>query len=122
MEWVFDLYREPLRKASGIKKGEPDAEAMKGAFKQALDEGSIKVLVQEPWMGTIRFKTLAVHEATSDEAEKLFRNPMEYLREKYGGGKYKINFYHGMNFMATKNFKPEGEPLWRDLPEFDEEL
>ena len=37
--------------------------------------------------------------------------------ERYGGGKFKMNLHHGLHFVNTKNFKPEGAPRWKDAPE-----
>ena len=42
---------------------------------------------------------------------------LEYLFERYGGGKFKLNFHQGWHFVATQNFKPQGEPRWQDLPD-----
>lgn len=71
-------------------------------------------------MGTIRFKTLAAHSMDDPTIRGLFDNPMNFLLARYGGGKFKVNFYHGLNFIATKNFKPAGESLWPALPELIE--
>jgi hypothetical protein len=49
----------------------------------------------------------------------LINDPMSYLFERYGGGKFKLNFHEGWNFVATQNFKPEGEPRWVDVPGID---
>jgi hypothetical protein len=121
MDWVFELYQEYLLKEAKKAGISPTQTFLKEALRNALQEGSVKIMVQEPWMGTIRFKTLAHYPAVSEEAFSLYKNPMEYLRTQYGGGKFKINFYRGMHFIATKNFKPEGEPLWTELPEVVEE-
>ncbi len=48
-------------------------------------------------------------------------DPMGYLSERFGGGKFKVNFYRGMNFLATRNFKPEGEPKWMQMPELPDD-
>jgi len=43
---------------------------------------------------------------------------MAYLAKTYGHGKYKINLYHGMTFVATHNFRVEDETLpeqWRTI-------
>ncbi|MEK7285890.1 MAG: hypothetical protein AAB035_01130 [Nitrospirota bacterium] len=43
---------------------------------------------------------------------------MAYLAKTYGRGKYKINLYHGMTFVATHNFKVIDESLseiWREI-------
>ncbi len=115
MSWVFELYREYLENQQKTEK-RPNI-TLEQSFQEATEEGSLKILVQEPWMGTIRFKRLAIHPINSPEILPLYENPMEYLFHRFGGGKFKVNFYRGMSFIATKNFKPQGEPLWRDIPE-----
>ncbi|MDE0506222.1 MAG: hypothetical protein OXI86_19270 [Candidatus Poribacteria bacterium] len=74
--------------------------------------------MQEPIGNTVRFKALAFYHA--DEMGPLIENPMRYIKEHFGGGKFKINFYSGMQFIATINFKPEGPEIWRELPELSE--
>ena len=77
----------------------------------------VTVLVQEPWQGTVRFKGLARYYA--DEVGKLVAAPMLCLFEYFGGGKFKLNFHHGWNFVATVNFKLQGVPKWEDIPGID---
>ncbi len=77
------------------------------------------VLVQEPWLGTIRFKRLA--RLRADEMRPLLDAPEAYLRERFGGGKFKVNLHHGLHFVGTRNFKPDGPPRWRELPELAED-
>lgn len=118
--WVYELYQEYLIKEQKRAGRAADNEALLSLFQTLQQEGSLKILVQEPWMGTIRFKTLAGHAMTAPEIQGLYENPMEFLFHLYGGGKFKVNFYHGMNFVATKNFKPQGDSLWPALPEWVE--
>lgn len=80
---------------------------------------SCTLMVQEPWMGTIRFKRLL--RLRGDEMRPFFEDPEGFLRERFGGGKFKMNLHHGMNFVNTKNFKPEGPPRWQAVPELAEE-
>jgi hypothetical protein len=80
---------------------------------------SCTLMVQEPWQGTIRFKRLVRLQA--DAMRPFLEGPEAFLRERFGGGKFKVNFHHGMNFVSTKNFKPSGEPLWQELPELSED-
>jgi hypothetical protein len=47
----------------------------------------------------------------------LLMEPENFLLEHFGGGKFKLNFHQGLNFIATKNFKPQGEPKWKNLPD-----
>jgi len=28
-----------------------------------------------------------------------------------------MNLHHGMHFVNTKNFRPDGDPIWRNAPE-----
>jgi hypothetical protein len=30
-----------------------------------------------------------------------------------------MNLHHGLHFVNTRNFKPEGEPQWKDAPALD---
>jgi len=75
--------------------------------------------VQEPWMGTIRFKRLT--KLSAAEMDEFLEDPNRFIGNRFGGGKFKVNLHHGMHFVNTKNFKPEGPPLWKDLPELPEE-
>ena len=73
--------------------------------------------MQEPWQNSVRFKGLE-RGAVLDRMD-LIHDPMRYLAERYGGGKFKLNFHQGWQFVATQNFKPEGAPKWEDAPEID---
>ena len=118
MEWVWELYKGYVYKqlaAEGEK--DPSDEAVQRAFMKLLGESTVTVLVQEPWQNSVRFKALARYEW--NEMTELIRDPMTYLGEHFGGGKFKLNFHQGWNFITTQNFKPEGEPRWKDLAEID---
>jgi hypothetical protein len=80
---------------------------------------SVTILVQEPWQGTVRFKRLA--RLRGDAMRPFLEGPDGFIRQAFGGGKFKINIHHGMHFVNTKNFKPEGEPRWQAVPELPEE-
>ena len=115
MDWVWLLFKEYVQKylrRSGIY--EPDQDLLQDTFIQIMRETIVTVLVQEPWQNSVRFKGLAKYD--SSEMMPLINNPEKYLLSNFGGGKFKLNFHQGMNFIATINFKPEGEPRWMDLP------
>jgi hypothetical protein len=80
---------------------------------------SCTILVQAPWQGTIRFKRLL--RLRGEEMRPFLGAPEAFLRERFGGGKFKVNFHHGLHFVSTKNFKPAGEPLWQAVPELLED-
>ncbi len=80
---------------------------------------SCTILVQEPWQGTVRFKRLL--RLRGDDMRPFLEAPEAFIRERFGGGKFKLNIHHGMHFVNTKNFKPEGPARWQAVPELVEE-
>jgi len=118
--WVGKLLRPFLLELLERKgNGQPTEADLQAAFEALWPECSAKLMVQEPWMGTVRFKSLARYRP--EEFEAMVLDPMGYLSERFGGGKFKVNFYQGMNFVATRNFKPEGEAKWKEMPELQED-
>jgi hypothetical protein len=118
VEWVWGLFKDYVGKQLAREgKTTPTDDEVRDAFLRILSETTVTVLVQEPWQNSVRFKTLARHR--SGDVTPLLEDPMRYLHEHFGGGKFKLNFHQGWNFVATQNFKPDGEPRWKDLPEID---
>ena len=115
MEWVWTVYKPYIIKQLRGSNGDEPAEAiLQTAFLAALTESTVTVLVQEPWQNSVRFKGLARYQGAA--MLDLLNDPMHYLFEHFGGGKFKLNFHRGWHFIGTHNFKPQGEPKWRDLP------
>ena len=110
---VFKEYVEKELEHAGIS--EPSEDQKQEKFFEAISTCRVTILVQEPWLNSVRFKTLARLEAA--EATDLYSDPMIWLHEHFGGGKFKLNFHKGWHFVATQNFKPEGEHRWKDMPE-----
>lgn len=121
MDWVFNTFSEYLENDLKKRLGQsaPTPADLWQAFQVLFPATSARLLVQEPVGNTVRFKALAFYYA--DEMGPLIESPLDYLKQHFGGGKFKINFYHGMQFIGTINFKPEGPEIWRDLPELEEE-
>ena len=118
MEWVWEIYKGYVVKhleRSG--NAAPSDEELENTFLKILGKSTVTVLVQEPWQNSVRFKGLARY-SVPDNME-LLNDTMNYLLEHFGGGKFKLNFHLGWNFVATQNFKPEGDPKWMELPEID---
>jgi len=118
MEWVWELYAKYVRKKldrGGISQ--PTDAELEQEFFRTLAASTVTVLVQEPWQNSVRFKGLARYSGT--EMLPLIEDPIGFLVSHFGGGKFKLNFHEGWNFVATRNFKPEGEPRWIELPEID---
>ena len=118
MEWVWELFKGYVHKQLAREgKESPTDDEVQQAFMKLLTESTVTVLVQEPWQGSVRFKGLARYD--HGQMTDLIRDPMQYLLENFGGGKFKLNFHQVWNFVATQNFKPQGEPKWKDLPAID---
>ena len=58
-------------------------------FFETIATCGVTILVQEPWQGSVRFKTLARFEAA--DATDLYSNPMKWLLDHFGGGKFKLS-------------------------------
>ena len=119
-QWAWELI-EPYLKKNLTNRGveRPTKKQILEEFAKVWPGFTATIMVQEPWMGTIRFKRLA--KLPSAEMEAFLEDPKKFIGERFGGGKFKMNFHYGMHFVNTKNFKPEGPPIWKDLPELPEE-
>lgn len=116
MDWVWEICQDYVRKhLRRFGNTTPSEAELQAAFIEIMSETTVTVLVQEPWQNAVRFKGLAKYNAL--EMMPLINDPMNFLLEHFGGGKFKLNFHQGLNFMATKNFKPEGEHRWKDMPD-----
>ena len=113
--WCWDLL-EPYLLRNLLNRGveRPARRAVLEEFGRVWPGITATIGVQEPWAGTIRFKWLA--RLTSGEMEPFLADPEGWIATTFGGGKFKMNLHHGMHFVNTKNFKPAGEPKWRDAP------
>lgn len=116
MDWVWEICKDyVLKHLRRLGEKDPSQEMQQQAFIEIMSESTVSVLVQEPWHNSVRFKGLAKYDAST--MMPLLSDPENYLLEHFGGGKFKLNFHQGLNFVATKNFKPEAEPKWKDLPD-----
>jgi len=116
--WCWDLV-EPYLTRNLVNRGvaRPTRREILEEFLRVWPEFTATIGVQEPWAGTIRFKWLA--RLSSSEMESFLEDPTGWIRAQFGGGKFKMNLHHGMHFVNTRNFKPEGDPRWSDAPALD---
>ncbi|HET8761493.1 MAG TPA: hypothetical protein VFN94_10505 [Nitrospiria bacterium] len=110
---TWELYKEHVKKFShAAVKGMPTEQEMKEDLAALVEAATVKVLAQERvgmvvtfhWMDT--FPALEVCDITDVKG---------FLTQRYGGGKFKLNLYHGINFLSTKNWETEGPPKWKDM-------
>jgi hypothetical protein len=114
--WCWDLV-EPYLRRNLLNRGvdRPSRKQVLEEFARVWPDFTATIGVQEPWAGTIRFKWLV--RLDSEAMTPFLENPEGWIAERFGGGKFKMNLHYGMHFVNTRNFKPEGEPRWKDAPE-----
>ena len=118
MEWLWPVFKSYIEREFSRKRiANPSDDDLAKALFATVGDCTVTILVQEPWQNSVRFKALARLEAA--DATELLTDPMSYLGDRYGGGKFKLNFHKGWHFVATQNFKPEGPQLWKEMPEID---
>ena len=113
--WCWDLI-EPYLTRNLLNRGieRPTRRQLLEEFARVWPECTATIGVQEPFAGTIRFKWLV--RLGAGELEPFLEDPAGWIGARYGGGKFKMNLHHGLHFVNTKNFKPDGEPRWKDAP------
>ena len=113
--WCWDLV-EPYLRRNLLNRGveRPSRKQVLEEFARVWPEFTATIGVQEPWAGTIRFKWLV--RLASEEMTPFLDDPVGWIEERYGGGKFKMNLHHGLHFVNTKNFKPDSAPRWGDAP------
>lgn len=114
--WCWELI-EPYLRRQLLNRGvaHPTRRQLLAEYAGVWPDFTATVGVQAPHAGTIRFKWLC--RLSSGEMEGLLSDPDGWIRTHFGGGKFKVNLHHGLHFVSTKNFKPDGEPRWVDAPE-----
>jgi len=117
--WLWEMFSEYVRKIRRTAStGAPAIEGIKERYQNIFHESSVKFLVEEKVGMIVVFNEL--EERTTAELKPLMAHAalMAYLAKTYGHGKYKINLYTGMTFVATHNFKVEDTLLpeiWREI-------
>lgn len=114
--WCWELL-EPYLRRQLLNRGaeRPTRRQLLEEFARVWPEFTATIGVQAPHAGTIRFKWLA--RLPADAMEPFLADPAGWIQVRFGGGKFKMNLHHGLHFVNTKNFKPDGEPRWNDAPE-----
>lgn len=117
--WLWEMFKEYVRKIRRTaSSGAPTVEEMRVSYQGIFKESSVKILVEEKVGMIVVFNEL--EERTTEQLEGMLEEAvlMDYLARTYGHGKFKINLYHGLTFVATKNFKVVDESLpekWREI-------
>ncbi|MZG53232.1 MAG: hypothetical protein F3744_04145, partial [Nitrospinae bacterium] len=81
-------------------------------FKKILASTNLKFYALIPSGMGMEFKLIGKYE-TPELIE--IEDPVPYITEKYGGGKFKVNIYHNGTFCGTENYKAHGDPKWVEI-------
>ena len=81
-------------------------------FKRILASTNLKFYVLLPSGMGMEFKLIGKYQ-TPELIE--IEDPVPYITEKYGGGKFKVNIYHEGTFCGTENYKAHGDPKWVEI-------
>ena len=113
--WCWDLV-EPYLRRNLLNRGveRPTRKQVLEEFARVWPGFTATIGVQEPHAGTIRFKWLV--RLSPEEMASFLDDPAGWIGVRYGGGKYKMNLHHGLHWVNTKNFRPDGEPRWQHAP------
>ena len=114
MDWLWPIYQEFLeRSLPPAERG--DQSILGQRFMEALGGSTATLFVMEPCGDTIIFKGLG--RWPLPEVPELLSDPNAFIADGFGGGKFKVNFHHGLSFVGTHNFRTQGEEVWREMEE-----
>jgi hypothetical protein len=116
-KWVWKLFTGEaypyIRRTLQHQKGAaPTADEMREKFLEVYSHSVVKIMVMELVGLGLEFQELASHAYGTPDFAGLMADPIGYLGQAHGGGKFKLSFYVGEQFVATQNFKVPGRPGW----------
>lgn len=115
MDWLWPMYEQHVRRELDWGGRSPESRELQTAFLEALAASTATLYVMEPVGDTIRFRGLG--RWPLPDVPELLTDPNGFIADRFGGGKYKINFHHAATFVCTHNFRVPGESLWRAMEE-----
>ena len=113
--WFWNLLEDYIKRRTRQAKGQEYTKTdMEEDFKKVLPECRLKVYALIPAGMGMEFKLIGRYNAID-----LYHieDPVPFLGENYGGGKFKVNIYHEGTFAGTENFKTHGEPKCVAIPD-----
>ena len=105
-----DYYKPKLRRKL---KCVPTISEMDQRFEEIYNQTNSILLVGVNEGVSIQFYEIA--RFTKEEVDGFRNCPEKYLFDRFGGGWFKLNFYQGPTFIVCVNFKPKGQPKWKNL-------
>ncbi len=115
MDWLWPIYQEYVHRLSETKQFK--SMELGQVFLKILANSTATLYVMEPIGDTIRFRGMG--QWAMPDVPDLLADPNAFIADRYGGGKYKINFHHAQSFVCTHNFRTYGEERWREMEEIE---
>lgn len=116
MDWLLPLYSEYIDREFHRPGGACPGNSLEEAFMGTLASSTATLFIMEPTSGSnIRFKGLG--RWMLPEQPEFLADPNAFIADRFGGGKYKVNFHHGATFVCTHNFRTWGDERWRTMDE-----
>ena len=113
--WFYNLMEDYLKRRAKHKIGPTyTRDDCEDDFKKILGETNLKFYVMLPLGMGMEFKLIGKFK-TPELIE--IEDPVPYITENYGGGKYKVNIYHQGTFCGTENYKAHGHSKWVEVEE-----
>ena len=111
--WFFNLLEDHLKRRARQAHGrEHTRDQMDTDMMQLLPDTNLKFYALVPSGMGMEFKLIAKYE--TPELIHL-EDPVPFITETFGGGKFKVNIYHEGTFAGTENYKAHGDPKWKEI-------
>ena len=98
MDWLWPIYEEHVLRVLNARETGAEQAVLQETFLGSLCKSTATLFVMEPFRDTIRFRGLGRWMLT--DVPDLLADPHQFIAERWGGGKYKINFHHGATFVC----------------------
>ncbi len=115
LQWVKDAFRDYYKpRLKRDLKRMPTQEELDQRFDEIYQQLRLTLLVGVFEGVGIQFYEIA--QFTLEEFNTFRFETEDYLKNRFGGGNFKLNFYEGDSFVVTVNFKIKGaEEKWGHL-------
>jgi hypothetical protein len=111
--WFYNLLEDFLKLRSRQKYGPVyDKEVMEKDMLEFLHLTNLKFFVLLPSGMGMEFKLVGKY-ATTELIE--IEDPVPFIAENFGGGKFKVNIYLDGTYAGTQNYKTHGDPKWVEI-------
>jgi hypothetical protein len=111
--WFFNLLEDHLKRRARQKHGfDYTREHMDKDMMEFLAETNLKFFALLPSGMGMEFKLIGKY----DTPELIhLEDPVPFIQETFGGGKFKVNIYQKGTFAGTQNYKTHGDPKWVEI-------